>query len=187
MVKTNPLLYHLKNAVDGLIQSFFIVFLLLFVSCSRDKITKEGYSEAFKPVFAKVTIFFGTDEVDEGLRYLDSAVSNISDPNIDDKFRTYGFHYAYWHKFKGDNKKALLYADSMLMFANEGIHQKKYVSNVVEANMALGDAYFDLQQYDKAYQHYFEGYQLGKNNLDNRAISDYNYRMGMISYKMGQF
>jgi len=187
MVKTNPLLYHFKEAVDGLMRSFFIAFLLLFVSCSREKTTKEGYSEAFKPVFVKVTILFGANKVDEGLYYLDSAVSNINDPNIDDKFRTYGFHYIYWHKFKGDNKKALLYADSMLMFANKGVNQKKYVSNFVEANMALGDAYFDLQQYDDAYQHYFQGYQLGKNNLDNRAISDYNYRMGMISYKMGHF
>lgn len=161
--------------------------LLAFVSCNYEGITKEGYSDAFKPVLAKVTTLFGTNKVDEGLRYLDSAFSTINDPNVDDKFRTYGFHYAYWHKFKGDNKKALLYADSMLTFAKKGINQKKYVSNVVEADMALGDAYFDLQQYDNAYQYYFQGYKLGRNNLDNRAISDYNYRMGMISYKMGHF
>jgi signal transduction histidine kinase len=160
---------------------------LLFISCRQQQDNTDGYSEAFKPVFAKATMLFGVNKADRGIHYIDSAINAISKPNIDDRFRTYGFHYVYWHKFKVDNKTALLYADSMLLYANKSIDQKSYVSNLVEANMALGDAYFDLQEFDNAYEHYYQGYRVGKNNLNNRALSDYDYRMGIISYKMGHY
>jgi signal transduction histidine kinase len=75
----------------------------------------------------------------------------------------------------------------MLMLANKSITQKQYVSNYVEANMAVGDAYFSMQQFNDAYHHYFEGFRVGKNNLNNGALSDYSYRMGMILYKMAHY
>ncbi|TWI98234.1 signal transduction histidine kinase [Mucilaginibacter frigoritolerans] len=182
MVNINQVYFFRKNSYYGL-----LCLLLLFFSCGQQKDNTDGYSEAFKPVFVKVTTFFGANKADSGIHYIDSALNAINKPNIDDRFRTYGFHYVYWHKFKADNKTALLYADSMLIYANKSIDQKSYVSNLVEANMALGDAYFDLQQFDNAYEHYYQGYRVGKNNLNNRALSDYDYRMGIISYKMGHY
>ena len=163
------------------------LFLFLVSSCQQKKAETAGYSEAYKPVFNKVTACFATNRVEAGLRYLDSSMSRIKNPTIDDKFRTLGFHYVYWHKVKGDDKKALLYADTMLVLANQSATKKQYVSNYVEANMATGDAYFSMQQFNTAYHHYFEGFRVGKNNLNNRAISDYSYRMGMILYKMGHY
>src|ERR1700749_1481246 len=131
----------------GLVYSFrrssyygLVLLLLLFTSCRQQQDATDGYSEAFKPVFAKVTLYFGRSNPDSGIHYIDSALNAIRNPNIDDRFRTYGFHYVYWHRFKGDNKTALLYADSMLMYADKSIDQKSYVSNMFEANMALGDA-----------------------------------------------
>ncbi|MDR3694959.1 tetratricopeptide repeat-containing sensor histidine kinase [Mucilaginibacter sp.] len=165
----------------------FLLFLSLIFSCRNTKKEASGYSDAFKPVFDKVTADFATNRTKQGLRYLDSSMSRITSPNIDDRFRALSFHYVYWRKTKGDYKKALLCADSMLVLANKSVTQKQYVSNYVEANMAIGDAYFSMQQFDKAYRHYFEGFRVGKNNLDNRALSDYSYRMGMILYKMGHY
>jgi two-component system, OmpR family, sensor histidine kinase VicK len=182
MISTDQVYFFRRSSHYGLLWLF-----LLFISCRQQQDTTDGYSEAFKPVFAKVTLFFDADKADSGIHYIDSALNAIKSPNIDDRFRTYGFHYIYCHKFKGDNKKALLYADSMLMYADKSIDQKSYVSNMIEANMALGDAYFDLQQFNNAYEHYYQGYRVGKNNLNNRALSDYNYRMGVISYKMGHY
>ena len=56
-----------------------------------------------------------------------------------------------------------------------------------EANMAMGDAYFSMRKYNDAYLHYFQGFRIGKNYLNNGAMSDYSYRMGMILYKMGHY
>ena len=170
------------------VKGFFVFFLFLsFTSCEQKKAATAGYSDAFKPVFNNVTEFFASNRVEYGLFYLDSSMSRINKPAIDDKFRAFSFHYVYWKKFKRDNKKALLYADSMLVLANKSVTQKQYVSNYVEANMALGDANFSMQQFNTAYHHYFEGYRVGKNNLNNQALSDYSYRMGMILYKMTQY
>ena len=77
--------------------------------------------------------------------YLDSAFVHISKPNLNDRFRFYGFHYVYQQKTKGNSKLALLYADSMLIMAQKSVSKQQYVSNFAEANYAKGDAYFNLE------------------------------------------
>ncbi|MDF2431167.1 MAG: hypothetical protein JWP44_798 [Mucilaginibacter sp.] len=187
-----PLLINLNSFILKIVRCialglFGLMILLAISSCGTKKPESAGNSEAFKPVFDTVKVFFGTNRVEKGLHYLDSSMSRINNPNIDDKFRTYRFHYVYWRRVKGDNKNALLYADSMLMMAKKSIPQKQYVVNYVEANLAIGDAYFSLQQYNNAYQHYFEAFKVGKKNINNGALSDYSYRVGMILYKMDHY
>ncbi len=121
------------------------------------------------------------------MHYLDSAFKTIKSPTVDDKFRFYGFHYIYSQKTKHQNKQALLYADSMLMMALESVTKQQYVSNFAEGNYAKGDAYFKLNQYNDAYQCYFQGYLIGKNYLNQMSLSDYTYRMGMIMYKQAHY
>jgi two-component system sensor histidine kinase VicK len=171
------------------VKAFFLLIIPFLVSsCQPEKKSAaSGYSQAFLPVLDTVSALFGTDRVERGLHYLDSAMDRISNPNIDDKFRALGFHYVYWKKTKGDNTKALAYANSMLAIAKKSVSRKDFESNYVEANMALGDAYFSMQKYNDAYRHYFEGFKIGKNYLNNGALSDYSYRMGMILYKMGHY
>jgi len=172
-----------------LVKASLLLFVsVLVASCQREKKTgASGYSQAFLPVFDTVSRLFESDKVERGLYYLDSSVARISQPTIDDQFRVLGFHYVYWHKTKGDNQKALVYADSMLTLANKSVGARDYQANYVEANMAKGDAYFSMRKYDDAYKHYFEGFRIGKNYLNNGALSDYSYRMGMILYKMGHY
>ncbi|HEY0244676.1 MAG TPA: hypothetical protein VGC01_03860, partial [Mucilaginibacter sp.] len=163
-------------------------FIGSITSCNQKKSETAGYSDSFKPVFKKVSVLFGTNRLDEGLRYLDSSMNRINKPTIADKFRTYAFHYVYWQKAQHDTKKGLLYADSMLTLAKHSmVNDRRYIPNFVEANFAVGDAYFSRQQFDAAYQHYFQGYVAGKNNLNSGALAEYNYRMGMIMYKMGNY
>src|SRR6202035_355607 len=81
----------------------------------------------------------------------------------------------------------LLYADSMLMMAKKSVNSKQYVSNYAEANFAMGDAYFSLSQYSNAYQCYYQGYFMGKNNLKNEILAEYTYRMGMVMFKQAHY
>ena len=167
---------------------FFLLISLSFSSCqSPTKPAPSGYSQAFLPVLDKVSAMFDSNRTEQGLHYLDSAMSRIDNPNINDKFRALAFHFVYWEKTKVNNQRALLYADSMLAVANKSVSQKDYQTNYVEANMALGDIYFAMQKYNEAYRHYFQGFRIGKNYLNNGALSDYSYRMGMILYKMGHY
>jgi two-component system sensor histidine kinase VicK len=166
---------------------FCLMFIASLTSCNQKGTEPTGYSDSFKPIFKRVSILFGTNRLDEGVHYLDSAMTHIDKPNINDRFRAYAFHYVYSQKEKRDTKKGLLYADSMLTLAKQSINNKRYIPNYVEANFAIGDAYFSRQQFNDAYQHYFQGYLAGKNNLNNGALAEYNYRMGMIMYKMGNY
>ena len=56
-----------------------------------------------------------------------------------------------------------------------------------EANFASGDAYFSLNQYSDAYRCYYQGYYIGKNQLNNEILAEYTYRMGMIMFKQSHY
>ncbi|MFD2872210.1 ATP-binding protein [Mucilaginibacter ximonensis] len=137
---------------------------------------------------AHVDTLFGTNRVNEGMRELEAFVNNAKDLTLEDKYATYGYRYFYYHRALGDHKKALLYADTMLSIANEVVgNQQQYEHLYIDAQMALGDTYFNLGNYSAAYQHLFQGYLVGKNGLNRSALSEYMYRMGMITYKMGNY
>ncbi len=128
-------------------------------------------------------VLFATNRLEQGLHYLDSSLKRINNATLDDKIKAYSFHYLFEYKAKHDDKKALLYADSMLNLTNQDVNDVQYVNNYIDANFAIGDAYFRMQQYKNAYQYFFSGYTIGKNNLNNGALAEYNYRMAMIMYK----
>lgn len=169
-------------------KAFFFLFLpLLWFSCSKNETPSDDYSGQFKPIFNKATYYFDNDQLGRGIQYLDSAFNAIKNPTIDDRFRRYGLHYVYSQKIKHDNREELLYADSMMALAQQSVTKQQYVSNFAEANYAKGDAYFRMNQYNDAYQCYFQGYQIGKNYMSQMVLSDYTYRMGMIMYKQARY
>ncbi|MBD1392226.1 tetratricopeptide repeat-containing sensor histidine kinase [Mucilaginibacter glaciei] len=162
------------------------VFLIFSASC-KEKTADDGkYSAAFMPVLDSVNKIFDTDP-DRAVRYLDSAFNQLNQPNISDRFRVYGLHFVYQKKLKHDYNKALLYADSMMLEANKSLNKDQYAAIFAESNFAKGDAYFELKQFNDAYQYYYQGYLTGKQYLNSYALADYTYRMGMIMYKKGHY
>jgi len=157
--------------------------VFFFSSCGQKNGARTGISTTFKPVYDTVTVLFASNRLDQGIYYLDSAMKHISHANLNDWYKAYAFHYTFEYKQKRDFKKAVLYADSMLSVINQNVNDAQYVTNYVDANFLMGDAYFSMQQYNDAYQHFFKGYSIGKDNLNKAALADYNYRMGMIMYK----
>ncbi|ASU34097.1 tetratricopeptide repeat-containing sensor histidine kinase [Mucilaginibacter xinganensis] len=120
-------------------------------------------------------------------KFIDSSFRTIKKPYVNDLFRYYGLKYLYYKKGIIQPKKALLYADSMLIMAKKSVDRKQYVSNYAEANFAMGDAYFSLENYSNAYQCYYQGYFMGKNNLKNEILAEYTYRMGMVMFKQAHY
>ncbi|MGZ3762040.1 MAG: tetratricopeptide repeat-containing sensor histidine kinase [Mucilaginibacter sp.] len=161
--------------------------LLFFGACEQKKLPKTGYSQPFKQAIDSVNTLFGTNRLELGLRYIDSTLNALSEPTIDDRFRTLSYHYIYNLKVKGDNKKCLAIGENMLALAKQEAGTKFYASNYAEASFAIGDAFFNLEQYNDAYHHYYDGYLVAESNLDNNALGDYSYRMGMIMYKMKNY
>ncbi|MDO3625151.1 ATP-binding protein [Mucilaginibacter sp. BT774] len=166
---------------------FLYFFSFLIISCNKKNTEASEFSDAFKPVFANTTHYFDFNQPARGMYYLDSAFAHIKNPNLNDRFRYFGFHYVYQQKTKGNYKLALAFADSMLATAQQSVSKQQYVSNFAEANYAKGDTYFSLNQYNDSYQCYFQGYLIAKSYLNKVSLSDYTYRMGMIMYKQAHY
>lgn len=160
---------------------------LILTSCAKKDNASADYSGAFKVVSKTVTHYYDINQPDKAIAYLDESFHTVNNPTINDRFRFYGFHYVYWQKAKQDYKKAMPYADSMLMMAHKSVTKEQYITNFAEANYAKGDTYFSLNQYNDAYQCYFQGYLMGKNYLNQASAADYTYRMGMIMFKQGHY
>jgi len=155
-------------------------------SCKENKAGYWGYSKQFKPVFDSTSRLLELNQPDRALAYLDSSVKYIQ-LNTADRFRVYGFHFWVNNKIRHNNDKALAYADNMLQVIQHSLNKDHYLSYYGEANFAKGDALFDLGRYSEAYNSYYQGYLIGKNSLNTCTLSDYTYRMGMITYKQANY
>jgi len=162
------------------------LFFLLF-SCKKKDADTGGYSEQFTDIFNNVNRLNDQKKPDNALKYLDSAFKQIKKPYVSDLFRYYGLKFIYHERVSHNTKTALLYADSMLMIAKKSVTNKQYVANYAEANFAKGDAYMNLSQFSNAYQCYYQGYFMGKNNLKNEILAEYTYRMGMVMFKQEHY
>ncbi|MGY4536400.1 two-component system sensor histidine kinase VicK [Mucilaginibacter sp. UYNi724] len=167
--------------------AWLYILLLILISCSQKKVDDGEYSDEFIPIFNRVNKLYDTGKVDQGVKYLDSAYKTLTYPTLNDRFRYYSYLFIYHKKVKHQYQQGLLYADSMLQIAKLSETKKQYAANFAEANFAKGDAYFELKQFNDAYQYYYNGYLTGKKYLNNLAMSDYTYRMGMIMYKKGHY
>ena len=180
--------YTLINKITQ-INKFLLVpalFCLLF-SCGKKDADTGDYSEPFKAFTTELAKPIHHHTLEQEQQFIDSAYHEIKTPFFNDIFRYYGFKFLYYKKGINQPKKALVYADSMLMMAKKSVSSKQYVSNYAEANFAMGDAYFSLSQYSLAYQCYYQGYFMGKNNLKNEILAEYTYRMGMVMFKQTHY
>lgn len=163
------------------------IFCLIF-SCNKKEEGDNGdYSEQFKEFNTELNKPKHHVTIEQEQAFIDSNFRLIKNPYTNDIFRYYGFKYLYYKKGVNKPKVALLYADSMLMMAKKSVTRKQYVSNYAEANFAMGDAYFSLSQFSTAYQCYYQGYFMGKNNLKNEILAEYTYRMGMVMFKQAHY
>ncbi|MES2427703.1 MAG: ATP-binding protein [Bacteroidota bacterium] len=160
--------------------------IAIAASCKQKRSQSVGVSDNIKHIVKQIDVLFSTNHPLQALQLADS-VRLHSDLTLDEQYNLYRYHYFYYQKILGDNRKAVPYADTLLTIANKSINEKQYVALSVDANFALGDAYFSLQKYNDAYRHLFQAYITGKNSFNKVVLADYMYRMGMITYKMGDY
>lgn len=164
----------------------YALLTLTFSSCDQRTDGVAELSREFKPVYDSTDRLFAQNRIDEAVRYLDATSQGMHLSAID-RLRKAAFHYNYYNKFKHDYERALLYADSMVIAANQLTNKQQYIACLGDANFARGDALFNLGRYNESYNSYYQGYLLGHANLDNCTLSAYTYRMGMITYKQANY
>src|SRR5882757_3051773 len=119
--------------------------------------------------------------------YLDSLFAKYPDADPATRFNYYGMYCGYYHTKVMDEKKALLYADSMILVTHNNPTIEEYDRKDAIANISKGDALFGLKQYNDAYQYYYLGKLAAEKSLDPCTISEYSYRLGMVMYKKASY
>jgi signal transduction histidine kinase len=160
---------------------------IFVASCQQvqDKVTTLDPDPLFRSILDRAVQFSDSNRNEASYHFVDSAYAVNSDKiTTVDKFFYYNFYFTTYHR-SGDQKTALLYADSMLIEANK----KDRLNNkmLAEANYAKGDAYFAMSQFEEAYYYTYLAKTQVRHNVDSCGISDYNYRLGMILYKQVRY
>jgi two-component system sensor histidine kinase VicK len=187
MLAPPPALNYFKCYFNSHIVWALAVLVLFFSACGSNA-EQDEYSPKVKALFDTVQNY--TSYKRNGVAipsYVDSVFRGISNPTVYDRFSYYRYHYVYLERGIHAPGKALPYADSMLMMAKKSVSKHKYVANYAEASFAAGDAYFSLSQYSEAYKHFYEGYYVGKSEINNAILSEYTYRMGMVMFKQAHY
>ena len=118
-----------------------------------------------------------------GMHFLDSAFAKQPNADFVDHFHFYYQHYLYSYAILKDYSKAMLYTDTMLTMVQKTNDETKYAKQFGMTYFSKGDLYFLTNKFPEAYQYYYKGKMIGRNNFDNCTMGDYSYHMGMIMYK----
>jgi signal transduction histidine kinase len=162
---------------------FFCVGLL---SCSKNQETK---SASFIDSLAYATDWgYNDDETkkEQAYKILQRTLREDKSLSQKSKYNIYNGLYFY-HFFKGDFEKALVYSDSMLNAIAATKNKKKYIKELATAHYCKGDALFRLHAYELAYKNYFLAKRLQPIVVDQCANSNYSYRIAMILFRQSKY
>lgn len=163
-----------------------LCLLALFFACNKP-VKPLLPASAYDKVLDSTANLYNSNRRGEALHYLDSATSKYKNLSLLQKFEYYYHHLNFYHHVKGDNTTAMLYADSVLALFDAPEVRSAYMQYYARAIFFKGDILFDEKAYDEAYQYYYNGKMIASSTLDSCNLSDYSYRMGMITYNQGYF
>lgn len=163
-----------------------IVFCAVLLSCGKNQ---ETASASFIDSISYATDWgYSDDETKKEKAYeiLQKTLRENNSLNHKSKYNIYNGLYFY-HFFKGDFEKALLYSDSMLYAIAATKNKKKYIKELATAHYCKGDALFRLHAYELAYKNYFLAKRLQPIVVDQCANSNYSYRIAMILFRQSKY
>ena len=105
---------------------------------------------------------------------------------------TYGLLTKYDHKGvfyfeSGRNDSSALYIDSALAIIENNHLEEKYAAEYLGAMNLKGRVLYATDHFTQSYDLYFKVKQLAEKYKNNCILSDYNYCIGMISYKQKKY
>jgi len=159
------------------------IIITLISSCNSKN---QQLSKTSKDLIDTVDYIYNHN-AEKGIRYMDSVIAVRKNVSVKDRFDYYGLHHYYNYKALHNYEMASIYADSMRLILETTGNEKKYAKLYGMAAFGKGDALFALNRYPEAYQYYYKGKLIARNNFDNCTLGDYSYHMGMIMYKQGHY
>ena len=165
---------------------FLLIVLVFFDGCNL-KSSVDTPDPNFNKVLDTANYVYDRGKGYEAVKYLDSAALRSGLMNLPQKFNYYTFDCNYYFHVKKDNTKAAAYADSIIRLFNTPQLRSKYMGYYGRAFFYKGDILFEENKFKDAYQYYYKGKLVGNKDVNACALSDYSYRMGMITYKQEHY
>jgi len=163
------------------------IILFLFQSCDEKSGENSDHIAYVDDIRERSSRMLDVGETDKALAFFDSAYQTIQYPGTGDEIRKYSFKgQDYYPKIK-DYKTAIVMLDSIsFLLSDEGL-RKKYIREYLTGLFQKGDLLFKLKRFSDAYQHYYRGKLIAQTIFDPCAVSEYTYRLGMVSYKQAKY
>lgn len=179
---------HFVNLLTKVGSAVFIAVSAFFLVSCLGRITQNAdHTNYVDSIREKANRMMDDGEFNKALAFFDSAYHQIKYPGIGDEIRKFNFKGENYYPKIGDNKNALIHLDSIFsLLANEDL-KKKYIREYSVALFRKGDLLFDLQRFSEAYLYYYRGNLIARTILDPCAVSEYTYRLGMVSYKQMKY
>ena len=166
------------------ITAFFIIFLY---SCDTQERKDSDHIVYVDNIREQANRMLDKGETTKALAFFDSAYQEIENPGTGDEIRKFTFKgQNYYPKIK-DFKSAITHIDSIFLLLSTEELKKEYIRDYSTSFFQKGDLLFDLKRFNESYQYYYRGKLIAQTILDPCAVSEYTYRLGMVSYKQSKF
>ncbi|PWJ56976.1 signal transduction histidine kinase [Dyadobacter jejuensis] len=130
---------------------------------------------------------FNSGKPKEALAVYDSVYAELDSPSLEDRLDRYIFLGAEYYRRTGEFLKALESLDSALYLLDSETLRMRYRSRYIAVNFAKGDRLLDMGKYPESYESFYEAMEAAKKDANPCALSDYNYRLGMVSYRQEKY
>ncbi len=174
----------MKSFRSIIVISVLLGCMTLYIACNTNK-RHTPPPAYFERILDSITQKYGFSQ--NALHFLDSLFILYPDADLASRFNYYGYSCAYYHVYKIDNKRAMVYADSLLLLVRNNPGMKDYDKQNALANISKGDILFASKEYNEAYQYYYLGKVAAEKSLDPCTYSEYSYRLGMVLYKKNSY
>lgn len=160
-----------------------ILFILYLFSCNLSHKSKD-HPVYFNPVFDTVDHLVSSGHSKTAFTRLDSFYAVFPDPGFYDIYRKY-----FWKMNvsieMNDFIQAHSYADSILLVLNS--HQDECKIEYAEALFAKGKILVQLNEFNKAFESFYEGKEFIEQKGDSCAFAKYNRSLASIRYIQGKY
>lgn len=169
-------------------RTVIIPFIVIFLySCDDQERKDSDHIVYVDDIREEASRMVDRGETTKALAFFDSAYQAIESPGTGDEIRKYTFKAQNYYKKLKDYNSAIIQMDSIfLLLSNEDL-KKEYIRDYSIALFQKGDLLFEMKRFNDAYQYYYRGKLIAQTILDPCAVSEYTYRLGMVSFKQSKF
>ena len=164
-----------------------ILALCCLNACENSDLIKTDHTAYVDKIREQAKRMMDKGENERALAFFDSAYQVIDNPGVGDEVRKLSFKGLDYYQKTGDNIKGIIQVDSIFSLLSTEELKKKYIREYSSALFQKGDLLFNIKRYSDAYQFYYRGKIIAQTIMDPCAVSEYTYRLGMVSYKQSKY